>query len=275
MRIGLGAILLIQAWVLWAYRELLLNPQGPIPWELGDSWVDPLLPKLSDLLPLFSTAGWGAEVLVAAVLAVHAVGAAFLMIGYRTRLGAFFAWASYVLLKGSSPAFFYGIGSMILIALFYCLFMPVGREWSVDRALKGPVQDGRDASLSVLVFRVHLCIIYGAAGLTKAAGEQWWSGEALWRALSMPHFRQYDPSFLLPYPGLVQAFAVATILVQLAYPFLVWTRARAVVVVVTECLHLGIAIFLGLWLFSAMMILLNTAAFGQALWKAFGARLRR
>ena len=276
LRIGLGAALLIQAYVLWTYRELLLNANGPIPWALGDSWVDPVLPKLSDLLPLFSAAGLGAEAVVATVLAVHAVAAAFLMVGYRSRAAALFAWATFVLIKDSSPAFLYGVGAMMLIALFYCLLMPVAREWSLDRLLKAPMPGGRDASFSVLVLRMHLCIVYAAAGIAKAAGEQWWAGDAIWRALSLPQFRQFDPSPLLAYPLLLQALAIGTILAQLAYPVLVWTRARVVIVAATELMHLGIAIFLGLWLFSLMMIVLNAAAFGESVWKAISARwLRR
>jgi len=273
MRIGLGAILLVQAFVLWKYRDLLLNPTGPVPWSLGDSWVDPLLPRLSDLLPLYSMFGLSMEVLVASVLAIHALAAAFLMIGYRTRAAAIFAWVTFLLLKHSSPAFIYGIGSMLLIALFYSVFMPVGRQWSVDRALATTPAPGGDATFSVLVLRVHMCIIYGASGIAKAAGEQWWSGEALWRALSLPQFQQFDLAWLARLPLLVQCLAIFTILVQLAYPILVWTGARVPVVVLMEVLHLGIAAFLGLWLFSAMMIALNTAAFGEALWKAFGQRL--
>ena len=273
MRIGLGAILLFQAYILWAYRELLLNATGPVPWELSDSWLDPLLPKLSHLVPPFDALGLGPEAVVAFVLGIHAIAAAFLMVGYRTRASAVFAWATFVMLKDSSPAFMYGVGSMLLIALFYSLFMPVGREWSLDRVLRlTPVAEGGDASFSVMVLRLHMCIIYGVSAIAKAAGEQWWSGEALWRSLSHPQYGTIDPSFLVPYPLVLQAMAIFTILAQLSYPVLVWTRARVWIVAVTELLHLGIAIFLGLWLFSAMMIVLNAAAFGEAVWKAFVAR---
>jgi hypothetical protein len=276
MRIGLGAMLLVQVYILWVYRDVLLDPFGPVPWALADLWVDPWLPRLSHGLPLFARLGLGAEALVATALGLHALAAAFLMIGYRTRVSAVLAWATFVLIKDSSPAFFYGVGSMMLIALFYSMLMPVGREWSVDRMLaRGDPAPAGDPSFSVLVLRMHLCIIYAAAGLTKAAGEQWWSGEALWRALSVPQFRQFDPSFLLAFPGLLQAAAVFVILAQAAYPILVWTRARAAIVVLAELMHVGIAVFLGLWMFSGMMIVLNTGAFGEAVWRALATRFDR
>jgi predicted DCC family thiol-disulfide oxidoreductase YuxK len=158
---------------------------------------------------------------------------------------------------------------MLLIALFYSLFMPMGREWSVDRALQaGKPLPAADASYCVLMFRLHICIIYAASAFSKAVGEQWWSGDALWRALSLPQFAQFDPQPLLAAPWLLVAASFATITCQLLYPVLVWTRLRVPIVVLAELMHLGIAIFLGLWLFSTMMIALNTAAFGQSLWRA-------
>ena len=278
MRMLVGAVLLGQAYVLWRYRGILLNPQGPLPWAISDTWVDPLLPKLSDVVSLLGAIGVGPAAAVAAILAVHAIAAAFFMVGYRTRASAVVAWATFVLIKVSSFPYMYGVGAMLLIALFYSLFMPVGREWSVDRALEPARPRGlaeSDASYCVLMFRLHLCIIYAAAGISKSVGEQWWSGNAIWRALSLPQFAQFDPAPLLAVPWLLVAASAVTIVCQLLYPVLVWTRFRVPIVIVTELMHVGIAVFLGLWLFSAMMIALNVAAFGQALWRALAGPERR
>ena len=275
MRMLVGAVLLVQAYVLWKYRDILVNPDGPLPWAISDTWIDPLLPKLSDVVSLFASMGLGAQAAIACVLALHAIASAFFMVGYRTRASAVVAWATFVLVKNSSFPYTYGVGAMLLIALFYSLFMPVAREWSLDRALKpasaAPDPPG-DASMSVLMFRLHLCIIYVAAGFSKAVSEQWWSGEAIWRALSLPQFSQFDPQPLLAAPWLLVAISAVTIVSQVLYPVLVWTRLRVPIVVVAELMHVGIAVFLGLWLFSAMMIALNTAAWGQSLWRALAGR---
>ena len=277
MRIIVGAVLLVQAYVLWKYRDVLLNPQGPLPWSITDTWVDPLLPKLSDVVAAFAGVGLDSMVAVASVLALHALAAAFYLLGYRTRLATIVAWGTFVLIKNSSFPYTYGIGAMLLIVLFYSLFMPVGREWSLDRALHPPkpAEPPGDASLCVLMFRLHLCIIYAAAAFSKSMGEQWWSGDAIWRALSLPQFRQFDAQPLAAFPALLVAASFVTIVSQVLYPVLVWTRLRIFVVVLAELMHLGIALFLGLWLFSAMMIALNTAAWGQALWRALAASSRR
>ena len=277
MRMIVGAVLLVQAYILFKYRDILLNPEGPLPWAISDSWIDPLLPKLSHVVSAFGSVGLAPGAAIAAVLAIHAIASAFYLVGYRTRLSTIVAWASFVLVKNSSFPYTYGVGAMVLIALFYSLFMPVAREWSLDRALasKGPGKPPGDASPCVLMFRLHLCIIYAAAAFSKAVSEQWWSGEAIWRALSLPQFQQFDPQPLLAFPALLTAVSAITIVSQVLYPVLVWTRLRIFIVVLAELMHLGIALFLGLWLFSAMMVALNTAAWGQALWRALAVSSRR
>ena len=268
LRIGTALIVLAQALVLWRYRDLLLGEHGPVPWALGRAYVDPWLPTLADLAPWAAAAGLGADGLVVAVLFAHAGAAVLLLLGLHTRAAAAATWLTYIPLKLTGFLLTYGIGDMVLIALFYCVVMPVGRAWSLDRRRgRGTPAPGEDARFSVLVLRVHMSIVYLGAGVSKLAGIQWWSGEAVWRALSLPQFQQFDMSWLAAYPAVMQAAALVATFAQLLYPFLVWTRARVAIVVLTELLHLGIAIFLGLWLFSAMMMVLNAAAFGEAVWK--------
>jgi uncharacterized membrane protein YphA (DoxX/SURF4 family) len=276
LRIGVALILLAQGAMLWGYRELLLDENGLVPWALSEALIDPLMPRLSAVAALLAPMGVSSRQTVTIVMGVHLLAATGLLAGLGTRACAFVAWITHLALIGTGDVYTYGLGKMLLIALFYCLVMPVGREWSVDRSLgrgAAVAARGDDATLSVLVLRLHLCIIYAAAGLSKAAGEQWWSGDAVWRALSLPQFQQFDPGPLGAYPLVLQALALGSVAVQLAYPVLVWTRLRVAIVILSELLHLGIAVFLGLWLFSGIMIVLNAAAFGESIWRVFGAKI--
>ncbi len=268
LRIGTAAILLAQGAYLWGYRDVLLYDQGLVPWELGESFIDALMPRLSGIVAVLAPLGISSQVATGLVVAVHLIAALALLLGFATRPSAVVAWLTHLVLIGTGVAYTYGLGKMLVIALFYCVVMPVGREWSFDASRRRvSTPPGEDASLSVLVLRLHLCIIYGAAGFSKAVGEQWWTGDAVWRALSLPQFRQFDPAPLLQWPLLVQAAAIGAIAVQLVFPLLVWTRYRVAIVIAAELLHLGIAIFLGLWLFSGIMIVLNAAAFGESVWR--------
>ena len=264
----------MQGAYLWAYRELLLYDNGLVSWQLSEWMMEPLLPHLSTFAALLAPLGVTPEQATMLVLGAHLLAALGLALGLATRASALVAWLTHLALIGAGVAYTYGLGKVLVIALFYCVVMPVGREWSLD-SRRRRVAAGEDASLSVLVLRLHLCIMYAAAGISKAIGEQWWTGDAIFRALSLPQFQQFDPSPLGAYPLVLQALAIGSVVVQLLYPVLVWTRLRFAIVVLAELLHLGIAIFLGLWLFSGIMIVLNAAAFGESLWKTIRERLPR
>lgn len=271
LRIGLALLLVAQAALLVAHRDWLLDAEGLVAWPIAEQFIDPALPAMGRLQSLL---GLGDRATANAVVTLHVAGALLLLVGWQTRAAAVVAWLTFLPIKNSGAFAFYGVGGVMLIALFYCVVMPVGRAWSLDARRPGAPDPDRGAELYILVLRLHVCIVYAAAGLSKAVGSQWWSGEAVWRALSLPDFAQFDAHFLAAWPLLLQALSVGAMLVQLAYPVLVWTRVRVAVVVAVELLHLGIAVFLGLWMFSAMMMLLNAAAFGESLWKALRARSR-
>ena len=275
LRIGLALVTLWQALVLWRHRGLLVDEFGLVPWIISEPMTDPWLPKLSYFAALLQPAGIGAEAAVTILLGVHAAAALLLLVGYRTRAAAVATWLTFLPFKNTGVLFTYGFGALLLIGLFYCMLMPVARAWSLDARAGRAGGDEEWTSLSVAVLRIHLCIVYAAAGISKAAGEQWWSGDAVWRALSLPQFQQFDPAPLLGFTPLLQAAAVGSVLLQLSYPVLVWTRLRALVVLLTELLHLGIALFLGLWLFSLVMVVFNAGAFGESLWRAYRKWLPR
>jgi hypothetical protein len=274
-RMGIALVALIQAMVLWAHRDLLLAEFGLVPWIISGRMTDPLLLKVSDVAAMLQPLGVGSDGTVALVLVVHAAAAAALLAGWRTRIAAVLAWLTWLPLKNTGFLFTYGLGSLLLIGLFYCVVMPVGRAWSLDELRRRNPAEGEEwVAFSVIVLRIHVCIVYAAAGISKSLGEQWWTGDAIWRALSLPQFQQFDPAPLLHFTPALQAAAVASVLLQLGYPVLVWTRLRPIAVLLTELLHLGIAIFLGLWLFSLVMIVFNAGAFGESLWRAIATRWR-
>src|SRR5688500_20361380 len=66
-------------------------------------------------------------------------------------------------------------------------------------------------------------------------------------------------------PALVVSARWAALVFEIGDPIFIWPRAtRRLWISVTVALHLGIGLFLGLWLFSAMMITLTASAFGAA-----------
>lgn len=142
--------------------------------------------------------------------------------------------------------------------------MPAGAAFSVDWWIRGrPNAVSSAARLGLRVLQLHLCISYFCSGMEKAQGIQWWNGELLWRALSLPVYYQFDMSWLAQWPVLSMIGGWTTLVFELGYSVFIWPRAtRRFWIAGMVGLHLGIAIFLGLGLFGLIMCVLTVSVFG-------------
>jgi len=113
--------------------------------------------------------------------------------------------------------------------------------------------------------QLHLCVVYFFAGSLKAMGSTWYNGEAVWKAYQLPTFSGWghaDMTWLGQYTLFWAVLGWAVVLVETAYPICMWiTRVRPYWLLAVIGMHTGIAVVMGLYEFSAMMILLNSCAF--------------
>lgn len=145
----------------------------------------------------------------------------------------------------AAPLFSYGFDYIVLSALTYCAFY-----------------SARWAPLVRRTLQVHLCIIYFFSGLNKAVGPTWHNGEAVWKAVQQSFGPQVIPLAgmdSLPWLWMMAGWGV--VLLEFSYPFLIWSRhLRPWLLAGALLLHFSIALFMGLYAFSALMILLNLVA---------------
>ncbi|HMN96694.1 MAG TPA: HTTM domain-containing protein [Phycisphaerales bacterium] len=284
-RVGTAVVALAQVWATWPILQMLYGPHGLVQWVVIESAEETWLPSIGKVALVLERIGIGFERSVELVFAAYVVALVFLLVGLRTRVAAVLAWALHALTVNSGYISLYGVDTMLHICLFYLMWMPAGAAWSLDalrRARRRGARSDADrapaapesataserpaaasAHLSLRVLQLHLCIIYANTGLAKALGGQWWSGEALWRALMQPQFALFDMAWIASVPLLATVGGWGVVVVELGYAALIWpARTRRAWLALTIALHVGIAITMGLVLFSAMMIVMNLAAFG-------------
>lgn len=267
-RIGLAGVLLAQALSLIGHMNELYGRHGIVAWSAR--WEQPLpgVPDLSWLESALGLVGVSAGAAVPLTVAVYAGCLVGLLLGYHTRLAAVAAWLTHTALVNSSYMSCYGADSFAQIGLFYCCWFPVGQALSLDRAAgRLPTSDvslAFQSRLGLRVLQLHVCIIYTSSGLEKALGQQWWTGEAVWRAvMGAPLEGPFDCSFLATVPWLAKALCWMTLLLEAGVVLFVWQPClRKLWLVGIVGMHLGIALVLGLWTFSATMIVFDIAAFG-------------
>jgi hypothetical protein len=262
-RIGLAAVLLMQAFTLASSILELYGNQGLVQWRIVDGAIAPGVPRLRWLAEGLAPYGVSDAACVRGVFWVYVASLGFLLVGWRTRPAAVAAWLTHVMLNVSGNATIYGVDQFAHIALFYCVWMPVGATASVDRlAGRESGATSTTARVALRVLQIHLCIVYLASGIEKASGIQWWNGEAIWRAMMRPDLGQFDVAWLAYTPWLARVGCWGTLAVELGYALLIWPRrTRMAMGLATVGMHAGIGVAMGLVSFSAVMMVLNVAAF--------------
>ncbi len=237
----------------------------------ADGWADPTVARafLADRGGL----GWSLwfavpdALLVPAYAAVMVVLALF-TVGLGSRTTAVLAWVVAVSTSRRVPVMLFGFDQIVAIWTFYLAVTgSAGQALSVDRLLArrrgqfGLPMPTVSANLALRLIQLHLCVIYGMAGLAKLQGPAWWDGTAFGLVLLTKEFRSLiDVSWLLKFPVAVNLATHLTMAFELLYPALIWNKlARPLLLLTAVVLHVGIGTTLGLNEFGLAMIAGNLA----------------
>ncbi len=277
-RIALAAFALVRMAPLLRSALALWGPYGFVQWAITRARLPEVFPHLGDVSRVLRPLGVTPEGTVWIVVGLEVVALVGLLVGWRTRAAALAASGLEFLLLHAGGGLEYGMDVFTHIGLCYAVVMPVGDALSLDaRAHRRTSTPSVAAGVTRRVLQLHLAIVYVSSGFEKASGPQWWNGEAIWRALTLPVFRQVDASALAFAPSLAIVSGWLVLLLEIGYGLCIWTRrARLPWLAGTVGMHLFIGAFLGMWLFAGIMVLLNLAAFGpEALDDLLASRRRR
>jgi predicted DCC family thiol-disulfide oxidoreductase YuxK len=170
------------------------------------------------------------------------------------------SWALYLAATGAS-------GQAISLDRFLARWKQGRAEWSRRRrdgrvpVARGVPSPRVSANLALRLIQLHICLIYGMAGLAKLQGAGWWSGVALWGAVASGEFRVLDFTWTAAFPWLLNVLTHGSLALEISYPVLVWVRPlRPIVLALTVALHVGIGLAApGLAEFGLAMIAGNLA----------------
>ncbi|UQA62019.1 HTTM domain-containing protein [Polyangium aurulentum] len=264
LRVGLAAVLLAQAAALRTELVDYVTRDGLFQGDLGRAFASMTGPHIDDLRRCLSPLGLGEAQVALAAGAVYVAALVLLGLGVFPRIAALFAWFLHWTLMNSAKPLVYGVDQYAHIFLFYLVWVPSGRAWSLGAALRrARPSPTATARLGLRVMQIHMAISYLASGLGKATLFHWWNGEQIWRALLLPDYRQFDMSWLAAWPVLAQLACLATLAIETGYCIFIWPkRTRWLWIAATLGLHLGIATLMGLHFFGAVMCMLTFTLFG-------------
>lgn len=298
LRIGYGLLYLVFLLREFPHRDEIWGPGSPWTPELARQLFDQTgwasILTLSDSRPYFETC-----------YALALVTSALFMLGWRTRaVSVLFA---VVVASFHARAIFMTDGgdNLILLMALYLTLTACGRRWSLDarRARRrafagkegsGPTDSGADGlrhqlatsrrtltavlhNCGMFVIAAQVCFLYGSAGLYKVQGASWGNGTALHYVLNLDLFRPWPELSLLAdeHDVLIAVACYLTVLVQVAFPFVLFGRLKYPVLTILLGMHLSIAILMGLPLFSSAMIIADATFLPDRVYRAPGRLWQR
>ena len=203
---------------------------------------------------------WGAHVVALIIVAMFACG-------FCTRVTS--VLTALLVISYGNRSFGAGFG-LDQINAFLCLYCAVGNSGgavSLDRWLSGKSNESRFnvrpdtmTNISIRLIQIHLCVVYFFAAVGKMEGQTWWSGEAVWLALSSYEYQTIDMTWLAKFMPLVALMTLVSLFWELFYPFLVWPRmTRPIMLLLAVVVHLGIGLCMGMMSFGLIMLVANLA----------------
>ena len=182
-----------------------------------------------------------------------------LIAGFFTRYVAFILLLLNVLLMHRGIHFTYGVDYFTQMSFFYLVLLP--QEPHLLNFLKTTFYQSK-TSIFLLMFKIHICLVYFFSGFDKMLGYNWWNGESIWKAIHLPNFSNdfgVNIDFLSPYPIIFIILGIGTFALELFYPITYFIKKKFAYtwIILTISMHTGIIVFLNLYYFSLVMITWN------------------
>ncbi|WP_192822374.1 HTTM domain-containing protein [Rufibacter sp. LB8] len=266
MRIWVAAVLLLDIGIRATDLEAHYSNMGVLPLHVlhANAWNQYFfsLHALSGL--------WQFQAMLFLVAAGAAVA---MLLGYHTRWATAISWVLLLSLQNRNPLITQSGDSLLRMLLFWGMFLPWHRHYSVDARKISPSIDSKPTqyvSAATVAYLLQVAWVYVFTALLKSGPDWTTDGTALYYALSIDQVLMPGGKLIYPYPELLKFLTHATYYGELYLPFVLlipwrttWWRLLFIMCIVG--LHIGISLTLFVGLFylisiSAVIGLLPTPA---------------
>ncbi len=271
IRLVVGAIVVYLHATLSFDLVAFFGPAGLLP--VVD--IAPLEGNVFSYLNYLSTPAelWTAHLAGLAILVMFAVG-------LWTRLTAVLALVVFLSDVNRAPMITSLTEPIAAMVMLYLCLAPCGRRYSLDAVLArrkptDPRKVAADeplstmATISTRLIQVHLALFVAMMGFSKLSGDVWWIGTGMWWLMSRPESRLVDFTWLHRTPMLIDAWTHLVLLVELAFPILIWVPlARPLMLALAVLVWVSIALVTGEVTFALMMMAASLAFVSPAVFQA-------
>ncbi len=179
-------------------------------------------------------------------------------LGIYVRYSAIIAWLLHLMFVARNPAVQYGADLVASFYFLYFCFVTADSRFTLLKRKNGKEPSEATQiihSVALNLMRIQLCVIYFYSGISKLKGVRWWNGSAIWDVFTMEGLVRWDLSFIAYFPHILVAACYLTILWEVYFPALIWTKvARLPLIIVGVLMHIGFGIFINIPNFGVLIV---------------------
>ncbi|MDX1917819.1 MAG: HTTM domain-containing protein [Candidatus Caenarcaniphilales bacterium] len=146
-----------------------------------------------------------------------------LVVGYRTRLATFLVWFFTISIQLRNPLVLYGADLLIRNMLFWSLFLPLGKVWSIDARTIKPLDREEKISIfneATIAILLQLCFMYIFSAFEKTDPVWRKTGEAIHYVMTGFFLSTPFTPYLRTYPEVMKFLSFMTIFLEFLGPFI-------------------------------------------------------
>ena len=139
---------------------------------------------------------------VSLLFVIHGAVGVGLLLGYRTQVCSVLVWVLTMSIQARNPLVLNGGDILFSAILFWGMFLPWGKVWSLDARSTEPPKHCKVFSAATVGLTFQMVTLYFFASLHKLEPAWLQEGSAVYYALSIEHFATPAAEILLRHPEL-------------------------------------------------------------------------
>jgi Vitamin K-dependent gamma-carboxylase len=255
-RIGIGVLLIADLLIRISDLDAFYTDAGLVPRSLvWNTFWNP------GYIPIHTFSGERSYILMLFICSF--ICALFLVLGWKTRLFTFLSWLLLISLQNRNPYILQGGDELLRLSLFWGMFLPLGRHYSLDTLKKGRARAKRIKGLAPTGYVLLIFSVYFFSALQKNSAEWQTEGSAIYYALSLDQMVLPAGKLIYPYPGLLKFLTHLVFGIELLAGFFLFFpgskfRLRTIAVIVLVLLHvaIGFTLYVGLFFIIGIITLI-------------------
>ncbi|WP_290801850.1 HTTM domain-containing protein [Flavobacterium sp.] len=264
-RVAAGIIILLHFISIFSDFDQFFSSKSIIPMDIMATFNQDWQLTFPFIIQQLETIGISEATTIGATKIIYVSLGIAIILGCYSRISAFLLLFIQILLMKGSSFFIYGADFFTSMSLFYLILFPGDTVFSLRNLFRSKQKKHANYMPVKRLFQLHLSMAYFFSGFDKLLGFNWWNGESIWKAINLPYANRdfnFDFAWLADHSFILVLIGWSTILIEMCYPIFVWIpKTRKLWVILTISMHIGIALVLNLYYFSAIMIVWNLTNF--------------